>query len=107
MASLAIKNMSMPQLLLLRKDIDKMLQSKKSELELQLRQIGLNGTTNRKSGTKGAKIAAKYRHPVTGETWSGRGGTAGWLAKEIKAGKKKEVFLIAKPAKKLTVKKRK
>jgi DNA-binding protein H-NS len=46
------------------------------------------------------KVAPKYRHPKTGETWSGRGGTAGWLAREIKAGKKREDFLIAKPGRK-------
>ena len=53
-----------------------------------------------RNAVKGSKVAAKYRHPRTGETWSGRGGVAGWLAREIKSGKKREDFLIAKPAKK-------
>src|SRR5947209_5844481 len=84
-------------------NFDRLLQSKKSELQAQLAQIGgdSDGVARRRAGSiKGMKVAPKYRHPKTGETWSGRGGTAGWLAREIKAGRKKEDFLIAKPAKK-------
>jgi len=101
MPSTNIKNLSVPQLLAMRSDIDRQLQSKKSELQAQLAQIGGgDGVTKRRAGSiKGTKVAPKYRHPKTGETWSGRGGTAGWLAREIKAGRKKEDFLIARPAK--------
>ena len=35
------------------------------------------------------KVAAKYRDPITGKTWSGRGLAPKWLA-----GKNKEDFLI-------------
>ena len=101
MPSPSIKNLSVPQLLAMRVDIDKQLQSRKTELQAQLAQIGGDGGTGRKAGSiKGIKVAPKYRHPRTGETWSGRGGVAGWLAREIKSGKKREDFLIAKPAKK-------
>ena len=101
MPSTNIKNLSVQQLLAMRSDIDRLLQSKKSELQAQLAQIGGNSVAPRRAGSiKGIKVAPKYRHPKTGETWSGRGGTAGWLAREIKAGRKKEDFLIAKPAKK-------
>jgi DNA-binding protein H-NS len=101
MPSTNIKNLSVPQLLAMRTDIDRLLQSKKSELQAQLAQIGGDGRAVRKAGSiKGSKVAPKYRHPKTGETWSGRGGTAGWLAREIKAGKKREDFLIAKPGRK-------
>jgi DNA-binding protein H-NS len=101
MPSTNIKNLSVSQLLAMRADIDKLLQSRKSELQAQLAQIGGDGRPARKAGSiKGSKVAPKYRHPKTGETWSGRGGTAGWLAREIKAGKKREDFLIAKPRKK-------
>ena len=101
MPSTSIKNLSVPQLLAMRSDIDRLLQSKRSELQAQLAQIGGDGAAPRRAGSiKGTKVAPKYRHPKTGETWSGRGGTAGWLAREIKAGKKKEDFLIARPAKK-------
>jgi len=102
MPSTNIKNLSVPQLLAMRGDIDRLLQSKKSELQAQLAQIGGGDgvvTARRAGSIKGTKVAPKYRHPKTGETWSGRGGTAGWLAREIKAGKKKEDFLIARPAK--------
>ncbi|WP_375413677.1 H-NS family nucleoid-associated regulatory protein [uncultured Bradyrhizobium sp.] len=96
-----VKNLSVSQLLAMRADIDKLLQSKKTELQSQLAQIGGDGRMVRKAGSvKGTKVAPKYRHPKTGETWSGRGGTAGWLAQEIKAGKKREDFLIVKPEKK-------
>src|SRR5947199_10153951 len=101
MPSTNIKNLSVPQLLTMRSDIDRLLQSRRSELQAQLAQIGGDSAPARRPGSvKGTKVAPKYRHPKTGETWSGRGGTAGWLAREIKAGKKTEDFLIAKPAKK-------
>ena len=97
-----IKSLSVTQLLEMRTDIDKLLQSKRTELQAQLAQIGGGDSRAvRKTGSvKGTKVAPKYRHPKTGETWSGRGGTAGWLAREIKAGKKREDFLIAKPGRK-------
>jgi DNA-binding protein H-NS len=101
MPSSNIKNLSVPQLLAMRSDIDRLLQAKKSELQAQLAEIGGEAVARRRAGSiKGSKVAPKYRHPKTGETWSGRGGTAGWLAREIKAGRKKEDFLIARPAKK-------
>ncbi len=110
MPSANLKSLSVPELLTMRSDIDVMLQSRRSELQAQLAEIGgANGGTGRVSRIKGLKVAAKYRHPKTGETWSGRGGVAGWLAAELKAGKKREDFLIsaAKPAKTKAVKKRK
>jgi DNA-binding protein H-NS len=100
MPSANIRNLSVPQLLAMRADIDKQLQSRKTELQAQLAQIGGDGFGAKARSVKGAKVAPKYRHPKTGETWSGRGGVAGWLAREIKGGKKREDFLIAKPGKK-------
>jgi DNA-binding protein H-NS len=100
MPSSNIKNLSVTQLLAMRGDIDRLLQSKRSELQAQLAQIGGDGAVRKAGSVKGTKVAPKYRHPKTGETWSGRGGTAGWLAREIKAGKKREDFLIAKPGRK-------
>jgi DNA-binding protein H-NS len=93
------KNLSVPQLLAMRADIDKQLQARKAELQAQLAQIGGDASTGKRQSVKGSKVAAKYRHPKTGETWSGRGGVAGWLAREVKSGKKREDFLIAKPLK--------
>ena len=100
MPSPNIKNLSVPQLLAMRADIDKLLQSRKAELQAQLAQIGGEGAAGKSRTVKGSKVAPKYRHPKTGETWSGRGGVAGWLAREIKSGKKREDFLIARPGKK-------
>ena len=40
--------------------------------------------------TTSTKVAAKYRDPISGKEWSGRGLAPKWLA-----GKKKEDFLIA------------
>jgi len=39
-------------------------------------------------------VAAKYRDPETGETWSGRGRMATWLSEKIRAGAKLEEFLV-------------
>jgi DNA-binding protein H-NS len=95
-----LKSLSVPQLLALRDDIDSQLEARRSELQAQLAQIGgRNGTA-----AKGTKVPPKYRHPATAETWSGRGDVASWLAAELKAGKKREDFLIAEPAKKNTAK---
>ena len=96
MSKINIKNLSVSEMLSLRRDIDASLQSKKSELHNQLTQI--DGAPLRRKGSRlrGSKVAAKYRNPKTGETWSGRGGIARWLAAEIKAGKKKDSFLIRK-----------
>lgn len=105
MPSANIKNLSVPELLAMRVDIDKQLETKKAELQAQLAQIGGNGIGKQSRSAKGTKVAPKYQHPKTGETWSGRGGVAGWLAREIKNGKKREDFLIAKPEKKSRPKK--
>jgi len=41
------------------------------------------------------QVAPKYRHPKTGETWSGRGKAPRWLAAEEAAGADRASFLIA------------
>ena len=41
------------------------------------------------------RVQPKYRHPVTGATWSGRGNVASWLAEELAAGHLREDFLIS------------
>ena len=53
------------------------------------------GSSGRSSRAKGGTVAAKYRHPSTGETWTGRGKMPRWLQAQVSAGKKKEDFLIA------------
>ena len=42
--------------------------------------LGLDKSPKGKTGPKaGNKIAAKYRDPATGATWSGRGKTPRWI----------------------------
>ncbi len=53
------------------------------------------GRAPRKSAAKGSTVAPKYRHPQTGETWTGRGIMPKWLAQEVAAGRQREEFLIA------------
>ena len=56
---------------------------------------GRKGTERKVSAAgKRAVVAVKYRHPETGETWTGRGKPPRWLAAEIAAGKAKEQFYI-------------
>jgi DNA-binding protein H-NS len=50
--------------------------------------------TGRPAATVKRPVAPKYRHPKTGDTWSGRGKPPRWLAAEEAAGKKRESFLI-------------
>lgn len=52
------------------------------------------GATRKTSAAKGSKVAPKYRHPGTGETWSGRGKPPKWLAAEMSKGKKPADFAI-------------
>lgn len=91
-----LTTLSVTDLLALREAIDKQLLAHRAELQAQLAQIGSMGS--KPGAARGTKVAPKYRHPVTGETWSGRGGVAGWLAREIAAGRRREDFLIDKPS---------
>jgi DNA-binding protein H-NS len=44
------------------------------------RDLGLDKSPKAKTGPKaGNKIAAKYRDPASGATWSGRGKTPRWI----------------------------
>jgi DNA-binding protein H-NS len=47
-----------------------------------------------KSAATGRKVAAKYRNPVTGESWSGRGLKPKWIQAAISVGKKLEDFAV-------------
>jgi DNA-binding protein H-NS len=100
--------------------VKKAIQSKMAEYQLSLHDLGAAGVaayaSARKSmsdskaaavKTKVAKTPAKsagkdkrsvvkpkYKHAKSGATWSGRGKTPRWMADEIKAGKKRDSFLI-------------
>lgn len=57
-----------------------------ADYDLTAEELGFS--SKRVPGRKTASVA-KYRNPKTGETWSGRGRSPGWLA-----GKNRERFLI-------------
>lgn len=48
------------------------------------------GRTRASSSAKGGKVAAKYRDPATGATWTGRGKAPRWIQNEDR-----DQFLIA------------
>jgi DNA-binding protein H-NS len=109
MATQGLTTMSVDALLKLRGDIQEVLNRKADELKSQLSRlnggIGEHVRRGRKGSTlMGRKVPAKYRHPKTGETWSGRGAQAGWLTREIKAGAKRDDFLVDKSARKAATK---
>jgi DNA-binding protein H-NS len=60
--------------------------------------LQLKGAAPRARATKpaatGRKVAAKYRHPGSGDTWSGRGLQPKWLQAELATGKKLSDFAV-------------
>src|ERR1700733_9485395 len=57
-------------------------------LKRQLPEIASDTVARRTSAT------VKYRDPATGQTWSGRGRMANWLAAKVQAGEPAEQFLV-------------
>ena len=57
-------------------------------------------TRKKPASTPGARkrppVPPKYRHPNTGETWTGRGRPPRWLSAEESSGADRDQFLIAK-----------
>jgi len=43
---------------------------------------------------KGSKVAAKYRNPATGDSWSGRGLQPKWLKAALASGRKLGEFAV-------------
>lgn len=66
------------------------IQAKMKEYEITL--TDLKGGA-KKSKSRGA-VAAKYRNPATGESWSGRGRVPKWLADELAKGRTRDEFLV-------------
>jgi DNA-binding protein H-NS len=48
----------------------------------------------RAGSTSGRKVAAKYRDPETGQTWTGRGLKPKWLASALENGKSLQDFAL-------------
>lgn len=53
----------------------------------------LTKTGTSKRGPRGP-VPAKYRHPESGQTWTGRGKAPRWVTEAEAAGRKREEFLI-------------
>jgi len=47
-----------------------------------------------RGSTTGRKVAAKYRDPATGQTWTGRGLKPKWLAAALESGKQLTDFAV-------------
>lgn len=58
--------------------------------------MGARGGRKKASPMRGRKVKPLYRNPKTGETWSGRGRPARWIAAAEKAGHKRTEYLIKK-----------
>ena len=51
-----------------------------STYDITARDLGLDKSPKVKTGPKpGNKVAPKYKDPLTGATWSGRGKTPNWI----------------------------
>ena len=60
------------------------------EYDLQVSDLG---TSASRSGRRGI-VAAKYRHPETAQTWSGRGKVPRWLQAELDQGNARDIFAV-------------
>ena len=61
---------------------------------LTLADLGKATASAKTSSVKGSKVAAKYRDPNSGTTWSGRGLKPKWLKAAIEGGKSLEDFAV-------------
>ena len=99
-----LASLSIGALVKMRDEIGSILGRRADALKKELRALGEDykevGRIAIYGRKKSGKVAAKYRHPKTGETWAGRGAQPRWLTAEIKAGKKRDDFLIVKAPRK-------
>jgi DNA-binding protein H-NS len=111
MARQNLASMSVEALLKLRDDIGAVLSRKADELKQQLSRLGDGGSMSSRMSTvgrrtlKGRKVPPKYRDSA-GNVWSGRGAQPRWMTAAIKAGAKRDDFLIDKSSKKVGKKRR-
>lgn len=68
-----------------------------AEIQARMKEYGIT-LDDLKGGAKKAKsrsdVAAKYRNPATGESWSGRGRAPRWMADELAKGRVRDEFLV-------------
>jgi DNA-binding protein H-NS len=65
-----------------------------SEFGLTAADLGGRGAAKVGSAAKGSKVAAKFRNPATGDSWSGRGLQPKWLKAALASGKKLQDFAV-------------
>ena len=61
---------------------------------LTLADLGPRPAAAPRKAAGSGRVAPKYRHPGTGETWSGRGLQPKWLLAELAAGKALSDFAV-------------
>ena len=101
-----LASMSLDALLKLRDEVTHAISNQAAALRAQLAALtggtprrGRPPAAARRSKLAGRKVAPKYRDR-SGNTWSGRGAQPRWMTAAIKAGARRDDFLIAKkPAK--------
>jgi DNA-binding protein H-NS len=105
MPRIELSRLDIEALLKLRGDVDSQLRTRRQQLEKQLSSLGSGqGRRGRVSSLKGRKAPIKYRDK-SGNVWAGRGAQPRWLTAAIKAGAKRDDFLVDKAARKAAKKK--
>jgi DNA-binding protein H-NS len=101
-ASSNLGTMSVDALLELRDKIGAVLSQRGTELRRQLQRLDVVGgrsaskSTGKGRARNGGKLPPKYRDPDDrSNVWAGRGALPRWMEAKIKAGAKREDFLIA------------
>jgi DNA-binding protein H-NS len=91
-----LSTMTVPALIKLRHQVDEALKVKANDIRKQLSALDSRSGIRGKSGRSAAgKVAPKYQNK-SGNTWSGRGLPPKWMTAAIKAGAKRDDFLINK-----------
>ena len=85
------------QIAALKEQAEALLQAEKAGAIAQIRELmDAHGVTiedlQRRSSQR--VVAARYRDPATGKTWSGRGRSPRWLAAAEANGQRREQFLV-------------
>lgn len=68
------------------------IKAKMAEFGLTTADLGMKGTEKPRKST--GHLPAKYRDPVSGACWSGRGREPRWLQEAVASGKSKESYLV-------------
>ena len=70
-----------------------------AEIQAKMKEYGIT-LADLKGGAKKPKargaVAAKYRNPATGDSWSGRGRAPKWLTDELAKGRTRDEFLVGR-----------